>query len=336
MRARTRRRARRRRSARPPSSSTRRAGAARSRSGSSLVGDEVRQPGEHGRAEERVADPGHARRGRRSPSAELANGSATKTREPAEVGADHQPLAREPVDERARAAGRGRRPAGCSRSAARRPTSPSACGRRRRPAARSTASQLPIPERERREEEKPEAAVLEQAGLAGGRARARPRNTYPRLAVVRQRAVAHRVTTLRVGHMKAWRTYDARWAHARRSELEACGRTGSRAAAVRRASATTAARGDHAVAVGGRTGLDRPWRRDPRRHGSRQHARGSSCEARGRLTRARALRPARARGRGRRARNACSSGVPTETRMACRRAEAVQRADDHALAQQPS
>ena len=72
--------------------------------------------------------------------------AATNTASRAEVGADHQPLAREPVDERPERAGRGRPPAGCSRSAARRPTSPDASGRRRRPGARSPPASSRCPD----------------------------------------------------------------------------------------------------------------------------------------------------------------------------------------------
>ena len=73
------------------------------RVGELVLGDEVRQAGEHGGPEERVRDA------RDAASTMIAagvstNGSATNTREPDEVGVDDQPLAREPVDERRRRA----------------------------------------------------------------------------------------------------------------------------------------------------------------------------------------------------------------------------------------
>ncbi len=84
-----------------------------------------------------VADPGDERRARRSRRPSCANGSATNTTSAAEVGADHQPLAREAVDERPE-----QQPEDDGRQDVRdeqgaRPTSPSPSGRRRRPAARS-------------------------------------------------------------------------------------------------------------------------------------------------------------------------------------------------------
>ena len=64
-----------------------------------LVGNEIGQPRKHGRPEERVPDPRHGgesnRRRRR-----VREGQRREHREPPDVGGDHQPLPREPVDDR--------------------------------------------------------------------------------------------------------------------------------------------------------------------------------------------------------------------------------------------
>ena len=143
--ARSRRRARRRAACRAPTSGCRRSAAASSRAAG-------RRPG-RGSAARRRRPAGRSRwrcrrrpRARRSAPALVVNGSSDEDAEAHEVGADHQPLPREPVDERPDAGGRSRPPAGSRRSAAPRPSSPeSRRGPRRRPSSATTASQVPEP-----------------------------------------------------------------------------------------------------------------------------------------------------------------------------------------------
>ena len=73
----------------------------RSRSGRSRVVDEVRQPRVDGRAEEARADPGERGQGDDHRRRWSRTGSAQKIAARSRSAADHQALAREPVDERA-------------------------------------------------------------------------------------------------------------------------------------------------------------------------------------------------------------------------------------------
>ena len=134
--------------------------------GEPLVGDEVRQAREHGRPEERVADRRRPRRARRPPPAELDERQRREDGEPPEVGARSSAPCARARRRAARAGGRGRRPAGCSRSS-------SAADPPARVRAvvdvdleRDHREPVPDPGAERREEEQPEAPVGEDRAPA--------------------------------------------------------------------------------------------------------------------------------------------------------------------------